>query len=151
MYGQCKQLPPSSFQIILQSLEGYFHSSNALLIFSILLQRWVLGDNNLYFLSFLNQIFFFIFLQKTKEDNHNCNHWQYNCWWRYSFNEEAEYDAQVEQDDEGQIAHDESSVLSIHDQAIEVMRAQRVRMTREEEQVALNLSPKVSPNICIIF
>ena len=43
--------------------------------------------------------------------------------------EEAEYDAQVEHNDGGQIAHDESTVLSIHDQAIEVMRAQRVRMT----------------------
>ena len=65
--------------------------------------------------------------------------------------EKAEYDAQVEQDDEGQISHDESTVLSIHDQAIEVMRVQGVRMTREEEQVALNLFPKVSTNICVIF
>ncbi|KIJ95418.1 hypothetical protein K443DRAFT_108801, partial [Laccaria amethystina LaAM-08-1] len=43
-----------------------------------------------------------------------------------------------------QIAHDESTVLSIHDQAIEVMRAQGLRMTIEEEQVALNLFPKAA-------
>ncbi|KAF8812651.1 hypothetical protein BYT27DRAFT_7220809 [Phlegmacium glaucopus] len=51
--------------------------------------------------------------------------------------EEAEYDAQVEQDDEGQIAHDEPTVWSIYDQAIEFMREQR-------EELALNLFPKVA-------
>jgi hypothetical protein len=58
--------------------------------------------------------------------------------------EEAEYDAQVEQDDEGQIAHDEPTVRSIHDQAIEIMREQGVEMTMDEEELALNLFPKVS-------
>lgn len=58
--------------------------------------------------------------------------------------EEAEYDAQVEQDDEGQIAHDEPTVCSIHDQAIEIMREQGVEMTMDEEELALNLFPKVS-------
>ncbi|KAF8802742.1 hypothetical protein BYT27DRAFT_7306160 [Phlegmacium glaucopus] len=58
--------------------------------------------------------------------------------------EEAEYDAQVEQDDEGQIAHDEPTVRSIHDQAIELMREQRVEMTVNEEELALNLFPKVA-------
>ncbi|KAF8806862.1 hypothetical protein BYT27DRAFT_7004019, partial [Phlegmacium glaucopus] len=58
--------------------------------------------------------------------------------------EEAEYDAQVEQDDEGQIAHDEPTVQSIHDQAIELMREQRVEMTVNEEELALNLFPKVA-------
>jgi len=58
--------------------------------------------------------------------------------------EEAEYDAQVEQDDEGQIAHDKPIVLSIHDQAIEIMSEQGVEMTSHEEESALNLFPKVS-------
>lgn len=64
--------------------------------------------------------------------------------------EEAEYDAQVEQDDEGQIAHDEPMVLSMHDQAIEIMKAQGVTMSKTEEQSALNLFPKVSIIICLV-
>ncbi|KAF8797502.1 hypothetical protein BYT27DRAFT_7125551, partial [Phlegmacium glaucopus] len=43
-----------------------------------------------------------------------------------------------------QIAHDEPTVRSIHDQAIELMREQRVEMTVNEEELALNLFPKVS-------
>ncbi|KAF8797359.1 hypothetical protein BYT27DRAFT_7229009 [Phlegmacium glaucopus] len=64
--------------------------------------------------------------------------------------EEAEYDAQVEQDNEGQIAHDEPTVRSIHDQAIELMREQRVEMTVNEEELALNLFPKVAGLACSI-
>ncbi|KDR72413.1 hypothetical protein GALMADRAFT_74105, partial [Galerina marginata CBS 339.88] len=56
--------------------------------------------------------------------------------------EEAEFDAQVEQDDEGQIAHDAQTVRSVHDQAIDIMKGNRVQMTRTEEQTALNLFPK---------
>jgi hypothetical protein len=58
--------------------------------------------------------------------------------------EEAEYDAQVEDDDEGQIAHNEPTVRSMHDQAIEIMKSQGVEMTKDEEELALNLLPKVS-------
>ncbi|KAF8809316.1 hypothetical protein BYT27DRAFT_7222541 [Phlegmacium glaucopus] len=65
-------------------------------------------------------------------------------WNLFAAVEEAEYDAQVEQDDEGQIAHDEPTVWSIHDQAIELMREQRVEMTVNEGELALNLFPKVS-------
>ncbi|KAF8806950.1 hypothetical protein BYT27DRAFT_7100830, partial [Phlegmacium glaucopus] len=65
--------------------------------------------------------------------------------------EKAEYDAQVEQDDEGQIAHDEPTVRSIYDQAIELMREQRVEMTVNEEELALNLFPKVSLFIYFVF
>ena len=107
MYGQCKQLSPSSFQIILQSLEGYFHSSNAMLIFSILLQRWVLGDNNLSFLSFLNQIFFSFFFKKPKKKTTTATIGNIIVDEDIASMEKAEYDAQVEQDDKGQIAHNE--------------------------------------------
>ena len=52
----------------------------------------------------------------------------------------------MEQDDEGQIVHDEPTVRLIHDQAIEIMREQGVEMTMYEEELALNLLPKVSYN-----
>ena len=52
----------------------------------------------------------------------------------------------MEQDDEGQIVHDEPTVWLIHDQAIEIMREQGVEMTMYEEELALNLLPKVSYN-----
>lgn len=108
-------------------------------------------NNNLSFLNFLNQIFLSFFFKKPKKKTTTATTGDIIADEDIAATEEAEYDAQVEQDDEGQIAHDESTVLSIHDQAIEVMRAQGVRMTREEEQVALNLFPKVSTNICMIF
>jgi len=57
--------------------------------------------------------------------------------------EEAEYDEQVEQDDEGQIAHDESTVKSVRDRSIEYMKELGVEMTTYEENMALNLFPKV--------
>jgi len=49
----------------------------------------------------------------------------------------------VEQDDDGQIAHDEPTVKTIHDEAIELMEEIGVEMTTEEEEVALNVFPKV--------
>ena len=97
------------------------------------------------FLNFLNQILLSLFFKKPKKKTTAPTTGDIIIDEDIAAMEKAEYDAQVEQDDEGQIAHDESTVLSIHDQAIEVMRAQGVRMTREEEQVALNLFPKVSP------
>lgn len=108
-------------------------------------------NNNLPFLNFLNEIFLSFFFKKPKKKTTTATSVDIIVDEDVAAIEEAEYDAQVEQDDEGQIAHDESTVLSIHDQAIEVMRAQGVRMTREEEQLALNLFPKVSNNICMIF
>jgi archaellin len=57
--------------------------------------------------------------------------------------EEAELDAQVEQDDDGQIAHDEPVVKTLRDEAIELMEQMGVEMTTEEEEVALNVFPKV--------
>ena len=57
--------------------------------------------------------------------------------------EEADLDAQVEQDDDGQIAHDEPTVKTIRDKAIELMEEIGVEMTAEEEEVALNIFPKV--------
>ena len=57
--------------------------------------------------------------------------------------EEAELDAQVEQDDDGQIAHDEPVVKTLRDEAIELMEEMGVEMTTEEEEVALNVFPKV--------
>ena len=54
--------------------------------------------------------------------------------------EEADLDAQ---DDDGQIAHDEPTVKTIHDKAIELMEEIGVEMTAEEEEVALNIFPKV--------
>ena len=108
-------------------------------------------NKNLSFLNLLNQIFLSFFFKKPMKKTTAPTTGDVIVDEDIAAMEEAEYDAQVEQNDEGQIAHDESTVLSIHDQAIEVMRAQGVRMTREEEQVALNLFPKVSPNICIIF
>src|SRR3954465_10149812 len=57
--------------------------------------------------------------------------------------EEASLDAQVEQDDEGQIAHDEATVKSMRDQAIQIMAAQGVRMSAQEKSEALKLFPAV--------
>jgi hypothetical protein len=57
--------------------------------------------------------------------------------------EEAELDAQVEQDDDGQIIHDEPIVKTLRDEAIELMEEIGVEMTAEEEEVALNVFPKV--------
>ena len=108
-------------------------------------------NKNLSFLNLLNQIFLSFFFKKPMKKTPAPTTGDVIVDKDIAAMEEAEYDVQVEQNNEGQIAHDESTVLSIHDQAIEVMRAQGVRMTREEEQVALNLFPKVSPNICIIF
>jgi hypothetical protein len=108
-------------------------------------------NNNLSFWNFLNQIFLSFFFKKPKKKSTTATTVDIIVDEDIAALEEAEYDAQVEQDDEGQITHDESTVLSIHDQAIEVMRAQGVMMTIEEEQVALNLFPKVSTNICMIF
>ena len=48
----------------------------------------------------------------------------------------------MEQDD-GQIAHDEPTVKTIYDKAIELMEEIGVEMTAEEEEVALNVFPKV--------
>ena len=107
-------------------------------------------NNNLSFLNFLNQILSFFF-KKPKKKNTTATPDNIIIDEDIAATEEAEYDTQVEQDDEGQIAHDESTLLSIHDQVVEVMRAQGVRMTREEEKMALNLFPKVSTDICIIF
>jgi hypothetical protein len=98
-------------------------------------------NNNLSFLYFLNQIFL-SFSSKNQRRKPQLQPLAMG---------EAEYDAQVEQDDEGQIAHNESTVLSIHDQVIEIMRAQGVRMTIGEEKMPFNLFPKVSTNICMIF
>ncbi|KAF9527495.1 hypothetical protein CPB83DRAFT_768363, partial [Crepidotus variabilis] len=58
--------------------------------------------------------------------------------------EEAELEEQVQQDDDGQIANDESTVKSIRGDAIREMRERGVYMTTEEEKTALNILPKVS-------
>ena len=58
--------------------------------------------------------------------------------------EEAIVDDQVEQDDYGQIEHDREAVKSTHDQAIRDMWAfYKVRMTSEEEKMALGIFPAV--------
>lgn len=57
--------------------------------------------------------------------------------------EEAEIDAQVEQDDDGQIENDAETVGSFQDQAIESMWAEKIVMTAEEKESALGVFPKV--------
>ena len=57
--------------------------------------------------------------------------------------EEASVEAQVIQDDEGQIIHDDEIVKSIRDKAIYMMRAQGIVMSYEEEQMALKIFPAV--------
>ena len=49
----------------------------------------------------------------------------------------------MEQDDDGQIAYDEPTVKTIHDKAIELMEEIGVEMIAKEEEVALNVFPKV--------
>ena len=58
--------------------------------------------------------------------------------------EEAIVDDQVEQDDDGQIEHDREAVKSSHDQVIRDMWVfYKVRMTSEEEKMALGIFPAV--------
>jgi len=61
--------------------------------------------------------------------------------------EEADLDAQAARDDVGQIAHDESVVKSMRQQAIREMARKNVKMTSSEEKDALRLFPMVSYNI----
>ena len=75
-------------------------------------------------MNFLNQIFLSFFFKKPKKKTTAPTTGNLIVDEDIAAVEEAEYDAQVEQDDEGQIAHDESTVLSIHDQVMEVMRTQ---------------------------
>ena len=58
--------------------------------------------------------------------------------------EEAIADNQVEHDDDGQIQHDQEAVKSSRDRAIEDMWViYDVRMTPEEERMALKIFPAV--------
>jgi hypothetical protein len=58
--------------------------------------------------------------------------------------EEVVVDDQVEQDDDGQIEHDRETVKSSRDKAIGDMWAfYQVRMTPEEEKMALRIFPAV--------
>jgi hypothetical protein len=58
--------------------------------------------------------------------------------------EEATIDDQVEHDDDGQIEHDREAVKSSRDKAIQDMGAfYNVRMTPEEEKMALKIFPAV--------
>ena len=52
-------------------------------------------------------------------------------------------DAQESQGDEGQIAHDDEVVKSIHDRAILEMRQRNVKMTPVEEKMAQKIFPMV--------
>ena len=52
-------------------------------------------------------------------------------------------DAQASQGDDGQIAHDDEVVKSIHDQAIVDMRRRNVKMTQTEEKMAQKIFPMV--------
>ncbi|KAF9521710.1 hypothetical protein CPB83DRAFT_739862, partial [Crepidotus variabilis] len=58
--------------------------------------------------------------------------------------EEAELEEQVQQNDDGQIANDESTVKSIRGDAIQEMHERGVYMTTEENKTVLNIFPKVS-------
>ena len=58
--------------------------------------------------------------------------------------EEAIIDNQVEHDDDGQIEHDQEAVKSSRDKAIQDMGTfYNVRMTPEEEKMALKIFPAV--------
>ena len=52
-------------------------------------------------------------------------------------------DAQASQDDEGQIAHNDEVVKSIHDWAIVEMWRKGVKMTQVEEKMAQKIFPMV--------
>ena len=133
-------------QLVSHTLKEHLQGFAVLLILSISLPKQVLFYLLATFIYIICQIFLSFFFKKPKRkksttpasssDPINDDD--------IAAVEEAEYDAQVEQDDEGQIAHDEPIVLSIHDEAIEIMREQGVEMTRDEEESALNLFPKVS-------
>ncbi|KIJ93288.1 hypothetical protein K443DRAFT_12985 [Laccaria amethystina LaAM-08-1] len=58
--------------------------------------------------------------------------------------EEAVIDAEENVEDDGQVAHDDAVVHSIHDLAIQKMASRGVTITAEEEQEALKLFPVVS-------
>lgn len=58
--------------------------------------------------------------------------------------EEAIIDAEANEDDDGQIAHDNAVVKSLRDIAIQQMANEKdVHMTSEEEKMALKLFPAV--------